>query len=72
MKAIKGVPVFQYYDKSLWNAMVNPLKWNTVKGFLWYQVQTTSFKMLKIHPKIIQLNFDQKKYFQNHIKFNLI
>ena len=44
MKAIKGVPVFQYYDKSLWNAMVNPLKWNTVKGFLWYQVQTTSLK----------------------------
>ena len=44
MKAIKGVPVFQYYDKSLWNAMVNPLKWNTVKGFLWYQVQTTPLK----------------------------
>lgn len=27
----------QKISGSLWNTMVNPLKWNSVKGFLWYQ-----------------------------------
>ena len=34
----------QYNDQSLWNAMVNPLKWVSVKGFLWYQGERNTNK----------------------------
>ena len=29
-------------EHSLWNGMVNPLKWNTMKGFIWYQGERNS------------------------------
>ena len=45
----------QHNDRSLWNAMVNSLKWNSVKGFLWYQGERNS--QLSWHRDLYQCSF---------------
>ena len=42
-------------EHSLWNGMVNPLKWNTMKGFIWYQGERNSNQ--KYHRDKYQCTF---------------
>jgi len=45
----------QCRNSILWDNMVNPLKWNSVKGFLWYQGEKNS--AIPMHRDLYQCTF---------------